>query len=351
MLTDNSRRIRFAAGLATFGLAILPLRAQQTATQPGTKALTVERIFSEPDLSGRKLRGIAWKPDGTQVSFLDTQITPPETTPPTVENKHEPKNKTKKELNADLWVVDAAGGERRVLVAADKLASMLPENTAAPTQATGLGRHAPADYQWSPDGNALLFQGPSALVWFDLKSQKSRTLVSGKVGLADPKISPDGKFVSFVRDHNLWLVNIVDGKEHALTRGGVEELRKGELDWVYPEELDLSTAYWWSPDSKSVAYLQFDTSREPVYPHEDTLRVRALYEPERYPQAGENNPDVHLGVVSAAGGATRWLDVGDTRDSFLQNVRDTIRLKHLSIRTEEAYLARIKQCIIQNFSV
>jgi len=63
--------------------------------------------------------------------------------------------------------------------------------------------------------------------------------------------------------------------------------------------------------------LQFDTSREPIFPHEDLLRTRALYEPEEYPQAGENNADVHLGVVAAAGGPTRWLDVGDTRNSYL----------------------------------
>ncbi len=86
-------------------------------------------------------------------------------------------------------------------------------------------------------------------------------LVSGKEDLADPKISPDGKFVSFIRDHNLWLVSIADAKVRALTTGGSEEIRKGELDWVYPEELDLTTAFWWSPDSSSVAFLEFIESK------------------------------------------------------------------------------------------
>ena len=61
------------------------------------------------------------------------------------------------------------------------------------------------------------------------------------------------------------------GQGNAADHGGSDTLRNGGLDWVYPEELDLGTAYWWSPDSKSIAYLQFDTSREPVYPHEDLL--------------------------------------------------------------------------------
>src|ERR1035437_8314281 len=94
-------------------------------------------------------------------------------------------------------------------------------------------------------------------------------------------------------------------------------LRNGVPDWVYPEERYLGTGFWWSPDSKSLCYLQFDSSREPVFPHADMLGTRAFSEPERYPQAGENNPDVHLGVIASTGGPTKWLEVGDTRNAYL----------------------------------
>ena len=133
----------------------------------------------------------------------------------------------------------------------------------------------------------------------------------------DPKLSPDSKTVAFRRGFDLYTLDLASGKETRLTTNGTSTLINGGLDWVYPEELELGTAFWWSPDSKSIAYLQFDTSRQPIYPHEDLLHRRAIYEPQRFPQAGENNADVHFGVIPAGGGATRWLEVGDTRMSFL----------------------------------
>ena len=142
-------------------------------------------------------------------------------------------------------------------------------------------------------------------------------LTKTPVAERDPKLSPDGKSVAFRRDWDLYALDIASKRETRLTTGGSDALRNGGLDWVYPEELDLGTAYWWSPDSKSIVYLQFDLSHEPIYPHEDLRGPRPIYEPQRYPQAGENNPDVRVGVVSARGGSTRWMDVGGTRDEFL----------------------------------
>jgi dipeptidyl-peptidase-4 len=112
-------------------------------------------------------------------------------------------------------------------------------------------------------------------------------------------------------------MEVAGGKETRLTSNGSDTLRNGDLDWVYPEELDLGTAYWWAPDSSAIAYLQFNVTGEPLYPHVDLQGARAVLEQQRYPQAGENNPEVRLGVVTARGGATKWLDVGDTVKSYL----------------------------------
>jgi dipeptidyl-peptidase-4 len=170
---------------------------------------------------------------------------------------------------------------------------------------------------FSASGKELLYSTAGDLFLIHVDTGKWQQLTKTPEAEEDAKLSPDGKMVAFRRVSDLYTLEIASGKEVRLTRDGAETLLNGGLDWVYPEELDLSTAYWWSPDSKSIAYLQFDTSREPVVPHEDVLGVRARYEPERYPQAGENNADVHLGVVPAAGGATRWLEVGDTRNDYL----------------------------------
>jgi len=285
------------------------------AQQPATagKALTVERIYSQPSLSGRLTRGLAWTADGKQLSYFETKG-------------------LGKEAKTELWAMDAASGERRLLVAADKLETILPAETSRPTQATGLGRRAPSQYQWAPDGAGILFQGPTALAWLDVKSQTGRTLVSGKAAIADPKISFDGRYVSFVRDHNVWVVNLADGKERAITQGGTEEIRKGELDWVYPEELECKAGYWWSPDSSAIAYLEMDERKVSQYPLVDFSSPSGEAEMERYPAAGGANPIVRVLVASLSGGEPRVMDIGAETDIYIPRVNWLTDSKHVAIQ-------------------
>jgi dipeptidyl-peptidase 4 len=178
-------------------------------------------------------------------------------------------------------------------------------------------RERAAGLQFSDSGKELLYPAGGDLFLIQVDGAKWKQLTKTPVAETDPKLSPDGKTVAFRRGQDLYTVDAGSGKETRLTQDGTETLRNGGVDWVYPEELSLGTAYWWSPDSKSILYLQFDTSHEPVYPHADLLRERARYEPQRYPQAGENNADIRVGVIPAAGGATRWFDAGDTRKDYL----------------------------------
>jgi dipeptidyl-peptidase-4 len=171
--------------------------------------------------------------------------------------------------------------------------------------------------QLSADGKSILYTAAGDLFLIHTDTAKWQQLTKTPVAELDAKLSPNGRMAAFRRGWDLYTVDVASGQETRLTRGGTDTLRNGAPDWVYPEELNLGTGFWWSPDSKSLCYLQFDSSREPVFPHADMLGVRAFAEPERYPQAGENNPDVRLGVIAASGGPTKWLDAGDARNAYL----------------------------------
>ena len=118
--------------------------------QKGT--LTVKRIYSQPGLGGRLNRGVQWAPDGKAVSFFETKG-------------------QDTAARSELWTLDAASGQRRLLVNAEKLETVLPAEKAPHSQATGLGRRAASQYEWAPGGEAILFVGPKALAWLDLKTQ------------------------------------------------------------------------------------------------------------------------------------------------------------------------------------
>ena len=170
--------------------------------------------------------------------------------------------------------------------------------------------------QWLPSGKRLLYLSKGDVFLIDLDG-KWRQLLKTQVAERDPKISPNGEKILFRRDWDVYTLEIATGKETRLTNNGTELVRNGALDWVYPEELGLGTAFWWSPDGRSILYLQFDISKIPQYPHSDLRRLKAVAEPQRYPQAGDPNSIVHVGVIPVLGGETTWLDVGDTAQSYL----------------------------------
>lgn len=177
--------------------------------------------------------------------------------------------------------------------------------------------------QWSADGRMVLILESGDLFLWSEQSGEVKQLTRTAATERDPKLSPDGAKVSFRVANDLYCLEIASLRTTRLTHDGSETLWNARLDWVYPEELDLGTAHWWSPDSKRIAYLQFDVGREPLYPHIDHLPVQAVGEPQRYPKAGQPNADVRVGVVAPAGGKTHWLDFGETRDQLIARVHWT----------------------------
>jgi dipeptidyl-peptidase 4 len=275
--------------------------AQASAPATGTKELTLDRLFSPPFLGGRATQGIEWAPDGKRFSYLE-------------------RKGAGRDAVLELWTMDAATGERKILVNGETLKSVTQPQKAKTTQATGLGRVQADNYQWAPDGNSILFIGTNSLVILDLKTSQAKPVLASEQEIEDPKFSPDGKWISFSRDANLFVVNLASGETKALTTGGSEEVLKGKLDWVYPEELDTRTAYWWSPDSSKIAYYEMDERPVTRYPIMDMSSPTGGTEYTRYPQAGEANPIVRVGVVALSGGETKWMDTGANTDVYLARV-------------------------------
>ncbi|MGD0840697.1 MAG: S9 family peptidase [Candidatus Acidiferrales bacterium] len=308
-----TKNLRFALAAFTLALAVAYSAAPARAQQP--PPLTVERIYAAPSLAGVELTDPAWSPDGSRLTYLMDGDEAGDSA-----SSGRPK----------LWIVEAATGQRRVLLDADHLAKLLGPPASRGEQ-TGLGRVTPPSYFWAPDGQALLFASSTQLAWYDLASHASKILVRAQhaaasdegdvaADLDDPKISPDGRWVSFLHDHDIWAVNVSTGQVRAVTTGGSEPLRHGELDWIYPEELDLHTAYWWSPDSAHIAFLQLDERPVTRYPLVDDLDPRGTPLFERYPAAGDPNPIAQVGVIAVTGGATHWLDSGADTSVLLARV-------------------------------
>jgi len=174
-------------------------------------------------------------------------------------------------------------------------------------------------YQWFPNSRDVLVAAEGDLFVVHPDGAFDQ-ITKTEIDEEDPKLSPDGKRVLYRSESNLYVIDLATRKAQQVTSGGTATLLNGELDWVYPEELDIHTATWWSPDSRQIAYFQFDVSNEFVYPQADLLGERAIAEPERYPQAGTPNANVRLGVVGAQGGATKWMELGETTDSLLARV-------------------------------
>jgi dipeptidyl-peptidase-4 len=123
--------------------------------------------------------------------------------------------------------------------------------------------------------------------------------------------SPDGRFVAFVRANNLYVSDIATGREIALTSDGNAKLLNGHLDWVYEEEIygrGKDQAYWWSPDSAAIAFLQLDDTPVTSYPVVDHIPYEQRVEQWDYPKAGDPNPKVKLGIARVTGGAPQWVD-------------------------------------------
>ncbi|MBZ4421083.1 S9 family peptidase [Myxococcus sp. RHSTA-1-4] len=161
-------------------------------------------------------------------------------------------------------------------------------------------------FQISEDGTRLLVPLSGRLYVVERASGKVTELKTGP-GTLDPKFSPDGKQVGYVREHDVYRIDVAANQEQRVTRGGTATKTHGLAEFVAQEEMSRFSGYWWSPDAKSFAYTESDTSEV------EKLTIVDVMHPERggeefpYPRPGKANAKVRLGVIPAAGGKTTWV--------------------------------------------
>jgi dipeptidyl-peptidase-4 len=210
-----------------------------------------------------------------------------------------------------LVQVNAISGKTQIFYENSKIRDAFMKNVGLNREQAGrLVRDG--EFRLSPDEGAVLIQYRQELFYFHFEKGRALRLTDSKALEREPDFSPDSQFVSFVRDHDLYVVDIEKGIEKRLTQSGGSDLLNGILDWVYQEEIygrgDFK-GYWWSPDSSSIAYLQLDVSAVPGFTVTDHIPRYLRKEITRYPKAGESNPVARLGVVASTGGRTKWLDL------------------------------------------
>jgi dipeptidyl-peptidase 4 len=175
----------------------------------------------------------------------------------------------------------------------------------------GGGRGFGAGFDMDPAAKGALLQYENDLYYAAFDGSVAVRLTSTPAREEMPSFSPDGRFVAFVRDNDLWIVDLDTQTERALTTGGTDRLRNGKADWVYYEEIFNRNwrAYWWSPDSKRIAFMQFDDSAVGLHTVLSDAGGSRSVEQTPYPRSGEANPVVRLGIASVAGGTVRWADL------------------------------------------
>ena len=297
-------------------LALFALMTVATALPAHAEKLTLEAITGSAPLSGPTLTKPQVAPDGSRVTFL--------------------RGKDRDRNRLDLWEYDIASGQTRLLV--DSSVVLPGEEVLSDEEKARRERQRIAalsgivDYQWSPDGKALLFPLGGELYFYDLtKSGRDavRKLTNGGGFATDPKISPKGGFVSFIRDRNLWAIDLTSGEEVQLTRDGSDTIGNGVAEFVADEEMDRHTGYWWAPDDSAIAFARIDETPVPVQKRYEVYPDRTEVVEQRYPAAGDPNVRVQLGVIAPKTGAKpRWIDLGKDPDIYLARVdwRDPQRL-------------------------
>ncbi len=320
-----------AAALIATSSALSPM---SHAASPGP--LSIARLFADPALSGTAPTNLKIAPDGARVTFLRGR--------PDAQN------------DLDLWSYDIASGKTGVLVTARALLSgpeaLSDEEKARRERLRISSSTGIVDYQFAPDGKKLLFPLGGQLYLYDLAREGAEAvtrLTHGDGFITDPRLSPRGRYATFVRDRKLILLEIETLEETVLGHGDDPLVSWGTAEFVAQEEMDRFTGYWWAPDESAIALTRVDESAVPVQKRFEVYADRSDIIEQRYPAAGQDNAKVALYVVRLAelahgveSPSNESLRPGDFADASFDHHRTVVYRKVDLGPNEDQYLARVQ---------
>lgn len=278
---------------------ILCLLAALAAAPASAERLTLDRIHGEPSLAGPGVKTLKVSPDGERVTFL--------------------RGRDDNQFQQDLWEYNMKDKTMRRLVDSRKLVpneELSLEEKARRERARTASLSGIITYSWSPDGKQLLVPIAGDLYLVDVaKPDAARKVASGNV--LDPKISPKGRYVSFVRNQNLVVIDLKTGAERQLTTDGKGTVHNAEAEFVAQEEMNQTTGYYWAPDDSAIAYKRYDEAPVPVVRRFEIFADRTEVIDQHYPAAGDPNVLVDLFIVSPETGVSRRIDLGAEKDIYL----------------------------------
>ena len=206
-------------------------------------------------------------------------------------------------------LVDAASGSERPGPDLREFASVLGTDIEPGSHVTSV-----------PSLGVYIYNSSNDLFCLDTRARQRTRLTSGHEKEQTPIISPDGKHVAFTREHDLFSVEIATGRETRYTSDGAALIYNGWAAWLYYEEIlgraSQYRAFWWAPDSRSIAFYRFDESLVPEFPIFVADGVHGSIEHTRYPKAGDPNPRVRIGIAAVGSATVVWADLDETRDQY-----------------------------------
>jgi dipeptidyl-peptidase-4 len=279
-------------------------------SQPAHYRWTIDEVF-RLGAAFKSFQNIQWVDGGKKFSYFDTDT-------------------TTKQRN--LYLQDVWSGKKELVMDVSALKEKADDK---PIRV--------GSYEWSADGANILVTGTltaratktgGSFGIYNRLSKSFRMVSDAKEEQAIIKLSPDGKKVGFVRGNNLFVMDVASRKEVQLTFDGSETILNGKFDWVYEEEFSIIDGWYWSPDSKRIAFWRLDQTHVPTFPlvsysMED---AHASVETMRYPKAGDKNSLVQIGVANVEDKSVRWLDLGTNPDIYIPRVKWTNNPNILSVQ-------------------